>query len=194
MESGTIPLLFLCKGQKMLEGIIRESIGKSNAKKLKRDGYLIANIYAKGVENIHAAFKQGDFIRTVRRKEKLAFPVKVGDKELEVVIQEYQLHPVTGDIQHVDLRVAIPGEVTDYLVPVKTVGTPKGLKNKGVLVITKRRLRVRGPIEKVPANFTLDVSDLDRDESILVRDIEVPEGCKMMDRPHVSVCGVIKSR
>ncbi|WP_457606923.1 50S ribosomal protein L25/general stress protein Ctc [Nitratifractor sp.] len=178
----------------MLEGIIRESIGKSDAKKLKRDGYLIANIYAKGVDNIHAAFKQGDFIRTVRRKEKLAFPVKVGDKELEVVIQEYQLHPVTGDIQHVDLRVAIPGVVTDYLVPVKTVGTPKGLKNKGVLVITKRRLKVRGPIEKIPANFTLDVSDLDRDESILVRDIEVPEGCRMMDRPHVSVCGVIKAR
>jgi len=178
----------------MLQGMIRESIGKSNAKKLKRDGYLIANIYAKGVENIHAAFKQGEFIRTVRHKESLAFPVKVGDKELNVVVQEYQLHPVTGMIEHVDLRVALPGEVTDYLVPVKTVGTPKGLKNKGVLVITKRRLRVRGAIENIPANFTLDVSDLDRDESILVRDIEVPEGCRMMDRPHVSVCGVIKAR
>jgi large subunit ribosomal protein L25 len=178
----------------MLEGIVRESIGKSNAKKLRRDGYLVANIYAKGVDNVHAAFKQGDFIRTVRRKEKLDFPVKVGDTEYNVVIQEYQLHPVTGEIQHVDLRVAIPGHVTDYLVPVETVGVPKGIKNKGVLVITKRRLRVRGPIEKIPAKFTLDVSDLDRDESILVRDIEAPEGCRLMDRPHVSVCGVIKAR
>ena len=178
----------------MLEGIIRESIGKSNAKQLKRDGYLIANIYAKGVDNIHAAFKRGEFIRTVRAKETLAFPVKVGDKELNVVIQEYQLHPVNGDITHVDLRIAVPGEVTDYLVPVRTVGIPKGLKNRGVLVITKRRLKVRGAIENVPDNYTLDVSDLDRDESILVRDIDVPEGCRMMDRPHVSVCGVIKAR
>ncbi len=178
----------------MLEGIVRESIGKSDAKKLRRDGYLIANLYAKGVENIHAAFKQGEFIRTVRRKESLAFPVKVGDKELNVVVQEYQLHPVTGDIVHVDLLVAVPGQVTDYLVPVKTVGTPKGLKNKGVLVITKKRLRVRGAIEDIPANFTLDVSDLDRDDSILVRDIPVPENCKLMDRGDVSVCGVIKSR
>ena len=178
----------------MLEGIVRESIGKSNAKKLKRDGYLIANIYAKGVENIHAAFKQGEFIRTVRKKETLAFPVKVGDKELNVVIQEYQLHPVNGDITHVDLRIAVPGQVTDYLVPVRTVGIPKGLKNKGVLVITKRRVRVRGAIENIPNNFTLDVSDLDRDESILVRDLEVPEGARLMDRPHVSVCGVIKAR
>ncbi len=178
----------------MLEGIIRESIGKSNAKKLKRDGYLIANLYAKGVDNIHAAFKQGDFIRTVRNKKTLSFPVKLEDKELNVVIQEYQLHPVTGDIVHVDLRIAVPGQVTDYLVPVKTVGTPKGLKNKGVLVITKRRLRVRGAIEDIPSNFTLDVTDLDKDDSILVRDIEVPENCRLMDRGDVSVCGVIKAR
>ena len=178
----------------MLEGIVRESIGKSNAKKLRRDGYLIANLYARGVDNIHAAFKHGDFIRAVRNKERLDFPVKVGDKELNVVVQEYQLHPVTGDIVHVDLLVAVPGQVADYLVPVKTVGTPKGLKNKGVLVITKKRLRVRGAIEDIPANFTLDVSDLDRDDSILVRDIPVPPNCRLMDRGDVSVCGVIKAR
>ena len=178
----------------MLEGFIRESIGKSNAKKLKRDGYLIANIYANGVENIHAAFKSGEFIRTVRNKETFAFPVKVGEKELNVVVQEYQLHPVNGDILHVDLRVAIPGQVTNYLVPVKTVGTPKGLKNKGVLIISKRRLKVRGAIEDIPQNFTLDVTDLDRDDSILVRDIEVPANCRLMDKPDVAICGVIKAK
>ncbi len=177
----------------MLEGIIRESIGKSNAKKLKRDGYLIANIYAKGVENIHAAFKQGEFIRAVRSKESLAMDIKIDGKEMKVVVQEYQLHPVTGDIMHVDLRIAIPGLVTDYLVPVKTVGTPKGLKNKGVLIMSKRRLRVRGAIENMPQYFTLDVSHLDRDDNILVRDVEAPTDCKIMDRPDVAICGVIKA-
>ena len=178
----------------MLEGIVRDSIGKSNAKKLRRDGYLIANIYANGVENVHCAFKHGEFVRTVRNKEELAFPVKVGDKEFNVVVQEYQLHPVTGMILHVDLRVALPNSVSDYLVPVETTGTPKGLKNKGVLIITKRRLRVRGSIEDIPSKFVLDVTDLDRDDSILVRDIEAPANCRLMDRPHVSICGVIKAR
>ncbi len=178
----------------MLEGIVRDSIGKNNAKKLRRDGYLIANIYANGVENVHCAFKHGEFVRTVRNKDSLAFPVKVGDKEFNVVVQEYQLHPITGMIVHVDLRVAIPNSVSNYLVPVETVGVPKGIKNKGVLVITKRRIKVRGTIEDIPAKFTLDVSGLDRDESILVRDIEAPANCKLMDRPHVSICGVIKAR
>ena len=178
----------------MLKGIVRDSIGKSNAKKLRRDGYLIANIYANGVENVHCAFKHGEFVRTVRNKEELAFPVKVGDKEFNVVVQEYQLHPITGMILHVDLRVAIPNSVSDYLVPVETKGIPKGIKNKGVLIITKRRLRVRGKIEDIPSKFVLDVTDLDRDDSILVRDIEAPANCRLMDRPHVSICGVIKAR
>jgi len=178
----------------MLEGIVRDSIGKSNAKKLRRDGYLIANIYANGVENVHCAFKHGEFVRTVRNKDSLAFPVKVGDKEFNVVVQEYQLHPITGMILHVDLRVALADTVSDYLVPVETTGTPKGLKNKGVLIITKRRLKVRGKIEDIPSKFVLDVTDLDRDDSILVRDIEAPANCKLMDKPHVSICGVIKAR
>jgi large subunit ribosomal protein L25 len=178
----------------MLKGIVRESIGKRDAKQLKRDGYLIANIYANGVENINAAFKRGEFVRTIRNKETLAFPVKVGDKELNVFIQEYQIHPVNGDVMHVDLRIAVPGQVTNFLVPVITHGTPIGLKNKGVLVMSKKRLKVRGTIESVPMNFDLDVEPLDRDESILIRDIEVPADCKMMDRADVAVCGVIKAK
>ena len=178
----------------MLEGIVRESIGKRTAKVLRRDGYLTANLYANGVENIQAAFKRGEFVRAVRNKESLAFPVKVGDTELNVVIQEYQLHPVNGDVKHVDLRVTVPGQVTNFLVPVITHGTPVGLKNKGVLVISKKRLKVKGAIENMPANFDINVEPLERDESILVRDIEVPANCKLLDRPNVAICGVIKAK
>jgi len=178
----------------MLEGITRESIGTASAKKLRRDGYLTANIYANGVENIQAAFKRGDFVKAVRAKEELTLALNVDGKDLKVVIQEYQLHPVYGDVVHVDLRVAVPGQVTNYLVPVKTSGMAKGLKNKGVLQIQKKRIRVRGAIENVPSNFTIDVTDLDRDDSILIRDMDVPAECRLMDRLDVAVVGVIKAK
>ena len=73
----------------MLEGIVRESIGKPATKALRRDGYLIANIYGKGIENVHAAFKMNDFIRTVRNKETIAFPVSVAGTEYNLVVQGY---------------------------------------------------------------------------------------------------------
>jgi len=178
----------------MLEGITRESIGSASAKKLRRDGYLTANIYANGVENVQAAFKRGDFAKAVRAKGGLTLSFTVAGTEFKTVIQEYQLHPVNGDVKHVDLRVAVPGQVTNYLVPVETTGTPKGLKNKGVLMLQKKRLKVRGAIENMPDIFTLDVTDLDRDDSILIRDIETPAECRLMDRPDVAVVGVIKSK
>ncbi|HIC78692.1 MAG TPA: 50S ribosomal protein L25, partial [Sulfurovum sp.] len=121
-------------------------------------------------------------------------PLTVDGTEIKTVIQEYQLHPVYGDILHVDLRVAVPGQVTNFLIPVKTTGTPKGLKNKGVLIISKKRLKVRGAIEDMPTNFTFDVEGLDRDDSILVRDVEAPANCRLMDRSDVAVCGVIKAK
>ena len=151
----------------MLEGVIRDSITKQATKALRRDGYLIANIYGKGVENINAAFKANEFIKTVRSKDKLAFDVKVGDKVYPVVIQEYQTDPVTNQIIHVDLKVAIEGLLSRYMIPVKTVGTPKGLKNKGVLIFSKKRLKVKCKAEDMPNSFTLDVSDLDVGDSIL---------------------------
>ena len=178
----------------MLEGIIRESIGSASAKKLRRDGYLTANIYANGVENVQAAFKRGDFVKAVRAKDGLTLSLTLAGTEYKTVIQEYQLHPVNGDVKHVDLRIAVPGQVTNYLVPVETTGTPKGLKNKGVLMLQKKRLKVRGAIEDMPNIFTLDVTDLDRDDSILIRDMEVPANCRLMDRPDVAVVGVIKAK
>lgn len=178
----------------MLEGIIRESIGKKATKELRRDGYLIANIYGKDIENINAAFKANDFAKTVRSKDSLAFDVKVGKKKIKVVVQEYQKNPLTSELLHVDLKVATDGVLAKYLVPVKTVGTPKGLKDRGVLISSKKRLQVKCTAENLPNSFTLDVSDLEVGDSILVRDIPVDDSVKMTEEDRVAVVGVIKAK
>ena len=60
----------------MLEGIIRDSMTKQATKTLRRNGYLIANIYGKGLENISAAFKKW-IHQILRNKETLAFDVNL---------------------------------------------------------------------------------------------------------------------
>lgn len=178
----------------MLEGIVRESTGKRGTKALRRDGYLIANIYGKGLENIHAAFKMNDFIRTVRNKDGLAFPIKVSDREMNVVVQAYESHPVSGNLLHVDLMVAQPGVVTHYHVPVKTEGSPVGLKNKGMLHIAKKRLRVKGAIDQIPNAITVNIAPLDLGDSILIRDLEKSEAFTFTDTDRVSVLSIIKAK
>ena len=178
----------------MLEGIVRESIGKAATKAYRRDGYLIANIYGKGLENVHAAFKMNDFIRTVRNKETVAFAVNVAGKEMNLVVQGYESHPVSGNLLHVDLMVAQPGVVTHYHVPVKTVGTPLGLKNKGMLFVAKKRLRVKAAIENLPTSITIDVAPLDLGDSVLVRDLPRVENVTFTDSDRVSVLSIIKAK
>lgn len=178
----------------MLEGIIRESISKSEVKALRNNGYLIANIYGKGFENVHCAFKVNDFIRAVKSKDALVFPVKVGGKTFDVVIQEYQKDPVTSNILHVDLMLAQKGVVAKYRVPVKAVGTPIGLKNKGVLMFSKRRILVQTAPENLPNFYELDVSNLDVGDSILVRDLPEIASVKIVEKPAVAVVGVIKAK
>ena len=178
----------------MLEGIVRESIGKKDAKALRRDGYLIANIYGKGLENIDAAFKSNEYIRTVKHKETVAFPVKVGGKELNVVVQAYQSHPLTGDLVHVDLMIAQPGVETKYMVPVNTIGDPIGLKNKGLLYVAKTRLAVKAKVEDLPLSIDVNVAPLDLGDSVLIRDIEAPANTKFLDSDRVSVLSIIKAK
>ncbi len=178
----------------MLEGMIRDSIGKKATKALRRDGYLIANIYGKGIENINAAFKKNEFIKAVRNKTHLLLDVKVGDKELKVAVQEYQKDPVTNDLLHVDLKAATPGVVSKFMIPVKTVGLAKGIKDRGVLMVSKKRLKVKCTPENIPDSFTLDVTNLAVGDSILIRDIEVPENVQILEAGRIAVVGVIKAK
>ncbi|MDE6959223.1 MAG: 50S ribosomal protein L25/general stress protein Ctc [Helicobacter apodemus] len=178
----------------MLSGIIRESISKADVKALRKNGYLIANIYGKGRENIHCAFKRNDFIREIRNKTDLIFKIQVGSKEYPVVIQEYQKDPITSDIIHVDLMLAQEGIEAKYSVKVKIVGTAKGLKNKGVLMLSKKRIKVKAAPENLPKNYEIDVTNLDVGDVILIRDLPQNNGVKIVERNDVAIVGVIKSR
>ena len=178
----------------MLEGIVRESTGKKGTKALRRDGYLIANIYGKGLENINAAFKMNEYIRTVRNKESLAFPVSIDGKEMNLVVQGYESQAVTGNLLHVDLMVAQPGVVTHYHVPVEPQGDALGVKNKGMVFVAKQRLRVKAAIEDVPSSIIVDVTKMDVGDSKLIRDMTDLANLTFTDADRVSVLSVIKAK
>ena len=178
----------------MLEGIVRKSTGKKNTNELRRDGYLIANLYGKGLENIHASFKMNEYIRTVRNKDTLAFPVSIDGKELNVVVQSYESHALTGNLLHVDLMIAQPGVVTHYHVPVTTEGEALGLKNKGLVHLSKTRLRVKAAIENVPNNITIDVTPMDVGASKLIRDLDPIDNVIYTDSDRVAVLSIIKAK
>jgi len=178
----------------MLEGIVRDSMTKQATKTLRRDGYLVANIYGKGLENVSAAFKKNEFIKFLRNKETVQFDVSVAGTTYQVVVQEYQKCPLTSDLLHVDLMVAQPGVRAQYKVPVNYTGTAKGLKNKGLVMVHTNRIPVKTTIENLPQSFNLDVTELDTGDNILIRDLDFAEGVDCYLDPRVPVVGVIKAK
>ena len=178
----------------MLQGILRDSIVKQSTKQLKRDGYLIANIYGKGCENVNAAFKLNDYVRFLKAKENVAFEIEIAGTTYKVVVQEYQRHPVTSALVHVDLMIAQPGVRTTYNVPVTIEGTPLGLKNKGLLAFHRKRVSVKCTIENLPEVFHFNVTDLDVGDNYLVRDLKLPNGVDCYLDPRVPIVGMIKSK
>jgi len=178
----------------MLQGIVRESTTKAGTNALRRDGYLIANIYGKGFENINAAFKMNEYIRAVRNKETIAFPVSIDGKELNVVVQSYEAQAVTGTLLHVDLMVAQPGVATKFNVPVVAVGEAKGLKNKGLVHMAKPRVTVKCTPENLPNSIEIDVTEMDTGDSKLVRDLAEIPNVKILDADRVAVISIIKAK
>jgi len=178
----------------MLEGIVRESMSTGATKALRRDGYLIANIYGKGFENINAAFKSNEYIRTVRNKETIAFPVKVAGQELNVVVQGYESHAVTGNLLHVDLMVAQPGVASKFSIPIEAVGEAIGLKNKGLVHMAKPRLTVKCTPENLMNKIEIDVTEMDTGDSKLVRDLPELPNMKILDADRVALISIIKAK
>jgi len=178
----------------MLEGIVRNSTTKRATKSLRKDGYLIANIYGKGLKNINAAFKKNEFIKYLRNKTTIAFEVKINENTYKVVVQEYQKDPVTSDLIHVDLMIAQKNVRTSYKVPVTVEGTPKGLKNKGLFIFHKKRIPVKCTIENLPESFHLQIANLDTGDNILLRDIQMPQGVECFLDLRVPIVGVIKAK
>lgn len=176
----------------MLKGILRDSIVKQTTKQLRRDGYLIANIYGKGQENINAAFKLNEYVRFLKNKKTIAFDIEIDGKSMKVVVKDYQRDPITSTLTHVDLMLAQPNVVTKYQVPVTVEGTPIGLKNKGLLSFHRKRVDVKCTIENLPEEFHFDITNLDTGDNYLVRDIKFPEGVSCYLDPRVPLVGMIK--
>lgn len=113
---------------------------------------------------------------------------------MNVVVQAYESHPVTGKLLHVDLMVAQPGVATTYNIPVIPVGEAIGLKNKGMVHMAKERLTVRATIENIPNFIEVDVTKMDVGDSVMVRDLEEIPNVKILDADRVALISIIKAK
>lgn len=161
---------------------IREKTGKEIAKKLRKMGFIPGVIYGHNEKNLHISIAEKDLHEIIKEThgEAKLIKLKAGEGfEKEVIIKHIDRDPITGRVIHVDFQVIHKGEEVHVDVPVEIVGSAKGVKVGGILEVLHWHIPVKGEIQNIPPHITIDVSDLDINDSIHVRDLKL-DGVKIL--------------
>lgn len=132
--------------------------------------------------------------------ERIAFETTIIELDIEgtsarTLIRELQRHPFKKQVLHVDFQELVAGERVTVDVPLVIVGTAAGVRNSGgVLDQIMREVTVEVDPASIPNHIDIDVSALDLNGSIHVRDLQLPEGVEVLDEPDATVCVVVPPR
>ena len=126
--------------QVTLSAIKREKTGKETAKKLRRQGLVPAIIYGHHFDPLPIAvkFSELESILHKYKGETLLFNLEINNgqtSKVQAILKEYQIHPVTDKIIHLDFLAIREGETITLDIPLEFVGRPVGLTRGGVLEI-----------------------------------------------------------
>jgi len=174
-----------------LEVEIREDSGKNKVSKLRKMGKIPAIIYGGELPTLPITFQSKDFKELLKQHihENTIFYLKVkgGENPKPALIQNYQIHPTTGEILHIDfLRIDMEKPVT-VRVPIEFIGTPVGVKQGGYQDINLREIHLEAKPKEIPEKLVLDISNLEMGKYLKAKDISIPQNCKLKENPETVI-------
>src|SRR4030042_6049477 len=105
-------------------------------------------------------------------------------------IKDYYKNPTTGEVLHLDLFKVTKGEKIHTTVPLEFSGTPKGTKIGGLVEISKHDIEVECLPKDLPEVIKIDISDLDLNQYIHVKDIKIEDTIKVLTNLDTVIVGV----
>ena len=162
----------------------RKVLGK-DVKKLRREGFLPANVYGKNIksEAVQALFK--DFQEVYEKAGETGLVDLVfGDKTVPVLIHNVQKN-FRGLVLHADFFQVNLKEKVKTNVPLVIVGEPKAVTDKiGLLMNILSEVEVEALPEELPENIEVNVEHLANiDDQITVADLKVSAGVEVLTDP-----------
>ncbi|GGE21829.1 50S ribosomal protein L25 [Marinithermofilum abyssi] len=171
----------------------RENRPRSILTRLRREGRIPAVLYGKKTENelLHLDYSQ--FLRFLQQEGTSAvINLKFPDgKTKHVMVKELQKDPVKDLILHVDLYEINMNEPVDTETVVELNGEPVGVKEGGILQQQLRTVEIRCLPTNIPDALTVDISELKIGDSVLLRDVKLPEGVELLSDPEEVVASVL---
>lgn len=173
----------------------REGRGTNDARRLRREGKIPANVYGGGGEAIAITADHKELAAILRSDSgaNTLFTLDIeGVGESRVIFHERQIDPVHGRLLHADLRRLAKGEKIELTIPVVLVGTPEGVDEEGGLLEQQmREIRVSCTPSNIPESIEVDVTALDIGDSISISEITVGDEIEVLEAPEATVASVV---
>lgn len=174
----------------------RIKLGKES-KKLRAEGYIPAELYGRGVENIHIKVKEKDFNKALKEAgESTIVTVVLEGAQYPVLIHDIQRDLLGEKVTHIDLyRVKMDEEVATY-VPIKFIGEAPAVREfGGVLVKSLEEVEIEALPADLPHALEVDLSILkELHQSIHIKDIALPKGVKVLIDEETAVATITEQR
>lgn len=171
-----------------LQGHRKESSGKVETKKIRRNGQIPAVLYKSGGgDAIQFALNAAD-IRTLIYTSKFRLAeITLNGNTHKCIVKDIQFHPVNDSVVHLDFLELVPGVKFKATVPLRFAGTAPGVKEGGKFIPQVRQINILTTPEKVVDEVIANISTMELGSTIRVRDITVPDGVEIMNTGAVPV-------
>ena len=184
----------------ILEATARESFGKNEARRTRREGRVPAVVYGAsaegtGREATAIAVDPRALLKILHSESGANTLISLklgGGGDARVLIKEYQLDPVTHALLHADFYRVRMDRTIRVTIPVTVKGEPKGVKQQGGLVeFIRREIEIECLPADIPEHVEIDISELMLHEGVRVRDIAVDAKWKSISDPEMMLVHVI---
>jgi len=164
----------------VLEATARETIGKNEARRTRRDGRVPAVLYGSaggdGKKDPRPIAVDPRALLRILHSDSGAntlISLKLaGEGDSRVLVKDYQLDPVTHQVLHADFYRVAMDRMLQVTIPVLVKGDAKGVKQQGgLLEFVRREIEIECLPADIPEHVEVDVSDLMLHQGLRVRDI-----------------------
>ena len=168
---------------------IRKEHGTSAARRARLQNKVPAVVYHSGVEATPLSVDKISLNKALRTGQ-MIFEVNVEDKNQFVLVKEIQYHPVTDEIIHIDFQKVKEDEKISLEVAIRSIGEAQGVKLGGLLVQILNSVTIKCKPAEIPEFIEIDVTDMEMNTNLFVKDITLPEDVEMITAEDIAVVSV----
>lgn len=170
----------------------RTEFGNGPTRRLRRQGLVPGIVYQSGGDSLPLALPGHDLKRTLVEGRTSVIDLVIGDAGTQpVLVKDWQLHPVRGDVMHVDFQQVDLTQEIEAPIPLVLVGASIGVRDGGVMDQPLREVVVSALPDSLPDQIEVDVSELQVGDSLTVGDISVPAGVTVISEADTVVASVV---